>query len=155
MRKPATFLFFFGWVGSLPWCVDFLELQRQGFSLGCTGSLVGVCGLSCSAAGGILAPQPGIEPHPLHWKVDSFPLDHGGSPTTALFWFWAETLLSWRMRKRETAWAAESAPETLVKGTVNVLRAVLLLARRIPRRAKFMLSMVRDKFNGISVPRQL
>ena len=29
-------------------------------------------GLSCCAAYGILVSLPGIEPHPLHWKVDSF-----------------------------------------------------------------------------------
>ena len=34
----------------------------------------------CSAARGILVPQPGVEPGPLHCKVDSQPLDHQGSP---------------------------------------------------------------------------
>ena len=35
------------------------------------GSVVAVHGLSCPTACGILGPQPGIEPRPLHWKVDS------------------------------------------------------------------------------------
>ena len=33
-------------------------------------------------AGGILAPQLGIESAPLHWQAESQPLDHQGSPQT-------------------------------------------------------------------------
>ena len=38
---------------------------------GVQASIVVAHGLSCSAASGILVPQPGIEPHPLHCKMDS------------------------------------------------------------------------------------
>ena len=53
------------------------------FSLRRTSSVVGVCGLSCPAACGILVPDQGLKPHPLHWKADSLPLDHQGSPPAA------------------------------------------------------------------------
>ena len=48
----------------------------QGFlcgfsSCGSQASLVAACGLSCPVAGGILVHQLGIEPCPLHCKVDS------------------------------------------------------------------------------------
>ena len=36
-------------------------------------------GLSCSVACGIF-PDQGLNPCPLHWHVDSQPLDHQGSP---------------------------------------------------------------------------
>ena len=36
------------------------------------GTVVAARRLTCSAACGILVPPPGIEPCPLHWKVDSF-----------------------------------------------------------------------------------
>ena len=46
----------------------------------CTGSVVVVHGLSCSAACGIF-PDQGSNPCPLHWQADSQPLRHQGSPT--------------------------------------------------------------------------
>ena len=51
----------------------------RGFSraqaLGCVDSVVGARGLSCPAACGILLDQRS-NPCPLHWQVDSYPLDH-------------------------------------------------------------------------------
>ena len=56
-----------------------------------TGSVVGACrlqdmgllvvvpGLSCSTACGIFLDQ-GLNPCPLHWQVDFYPLHHQGSP---------------------------------------------------------------------------
>ena len=45
------------------------------------GSVVVARGLSGPTACGILVPRTGIEPtFPLHWKADSLPLDHQGSP---------------------------------------------------------------------------
>ena len=54
--------------------------RHAGFSscssgLWSTGSIVGVQGLSCPAADGIL-PGQGSNPPLLHWQVDSFPLSH-------------------------------------------------------------------------------
>ena len=37
-----------------------------------TGSVVAACQLSCPGACGILVPDQGLNPHPLHWKEDSF-----------------------------------------------------------------------------------
>ena len=34
----------------------------------------------CCEARGILAPNQGSNPHPLHWKVKPQPPDHQGSP---------------------------------------------------------------------------
>ena len=50
-----------------------LSLQRM-------DSLVVPHSLNCSQACGILVPRPGTEPTSLHCKVDSYPLDHQGSP---------------------------------------------------------------------------
>ena len=44
-----------------------------------TGSVIVVLGLSCSTARGIF-PDQGSNPSPLHWPLDSYPLDHQGSP---------------------------------------------------------------------------
>ena len=46
--------------------------------------LVVTCGLGCPMACGILVPWPGTLV-PLHWMVDSQPLDHQGSPQFCLF----------------------------------------------------------------------
>ena len=44
-------------------------------------SLVMACGVSsCHTACGILVLHQGSNLHPLHWKVESKPLDHQGSP---------------------------------------------------------------------------
>ena len=43
------------------------------------GSVVVVWGPSCSMACGIF-PEQGWNPCPLHWQVDSSPLDHQGNP---------------------------------------------------------------------------
>ena len=37
--------------------------------------------LSCPVAWGVLVPSQGSNPHPQHWKADSSPLDHQGSPS--------------------------------------------------------------------------
>ena len=44
-----------------------------------TSSVVVVHGLSCSSASGIITDQ-GLNPSPLHWQVDSYPLQYQGSP---------------------------------------------------------------------------
>ena len=59
------------------WCVGFslwglLLLQS-------TGSVVVAHGCGCSAACGIF-PDQGLNPCPLHWQADSWPLDHQGCP---------------------------------------------------------------------------
>ena len=40
-------------------------------------------GLSCPTASGVF-PDQGSNPCPLHWQVDSKPLDHQGSPDISL-----------------------------------------------------------------------
>ena len=49
-----------------------------------TGSAVVTQGLSCLSACGIFLDQ-GLNPCPLHWQVDSQPLDHKGLPICLLF----------------------------------------------------------------------
>ena len=46
--------------------------------------LVAVYRLNCPAACEILVPAQGSNLHPLHWKVDSQPLDHQWSPNLSL-----------------------------------------------------------------------
>ena len=48
------------------------------------GSVVVVSGLSCSTARGIF-PDHGQNLCPLHWQVDSLPLDHQRSPALCFF----------------------------------------------------------------------
>ena len=48
-----------------------------------TGSIVVVHGLNCFTACGIFLDQ-GLNPHLLHWQVDSLSLNHQGSPGTIL-----------------------------------------------------------------------
>ena len=50
------------------------------------GSVAVVCGLSCSAAGGIF-PNQGSNPGALHWQADSLPLSHQGSSQLLLSFF--------------------------------------------------------------------
>ena len=52
----------------------FIELGSISFVFWCFGP----------EARGILAFPPGVDPPALHWKVTSQPLDHQGSPMTAL-----------------------------------------------------------------------
>ena len=44
------------------------------------GSIAAAHGLSCPTACGIPVPRPGLNPRPPHWKADSQPLEHRGSP---------------------------------------------------------------------------
>ena len=44
-----------------------------------------MCGLSCLVAYWILVLDQGLNPRLLHWKVDSLPLDHQGSPLLCSF----------------------------------------------------------------------
>ena len=60
--RPHTYVF--GCAGSSLRAEDFLWSQ-------CAGSLVVARGLSCPTACGILVPQHGSNPRPLHWKADS------------------------------------------------------------------------------------
>ena len=48
------------------------------------GSVVEVLGFSCPWACGIFVPDQGLNLHPLHWKADSYPLGHQGSPLYSL-----------------------------------------------------------------------
>ena len=53
------------------------------WALGLMGSVVVVHGPSCTGAYGIF-PDQGLNYCPLHWKADSQPLDHQGSPLTSV-----------------------------------------------------------------------
>ena len=55
---------------------------RSGFQS--TGSVFVLQGFSCSIACGIF-PDQGLNPCPLHWQVDAYPLHHQGSPRQSLF----------------------------------------------------------------------
>ena len=47
------------------------------------GSVVAVHGFSCSVACGIF-PYQRLNPYPLHWQSDSYPLYYQGSPAPVL-----------------------------------------------------------------------
>ena len=49
-----------------------------------TGSAAVALGISCSLSCGIFLDQ-GLNPCPLHWREDSYPLDHQGSPVGVLY----------------------------------------------------------------------
>ena len=49
----------------------------------CSSSVVVARGLSCPVAYGIF-PDQGVNPCPLHWQVDSYSLNHQGSPRVTL-----------------------------------------------------------------------
>ena len=89
------FLFIYFW---LPWvfvtlCGLSLVVESRGYSLlrcmgfslwgllllQSTGSVVVAHGCGCSAACGIF-PDQGLNPCPLHWQADSYPLCYQGSP---------------------------------------------------------------------------
>ena len=79
MQRPYSF-FLVCTVSSL-WCGASIFS-----SCGTQASLVVVHQLNHSTACGILYPPPRMEPPcPLHWKTDSWPLDHQGNPGTLLF----------------------------------------------------------------------
>ena len=92
------YLFTYGYAGSLLLCMSLLQLRCIGFSLQwllllqstgtteprCSGSVVVAHWLSCSKARGIF-PGQRVNPRPLHWQRDSYPLGHQGSPT---LYFW-------------------------------------------------------------------
>ena len=62
---------------SLLWSID---CRRMSFSsVSSAGSVAVAQGLSCSMTCGIF-PEKGLNPCGLHWKVDSYPLYHQGSP---------------------------------------------------------------------------
>ena len=63
------------------WLMDSVVVAH---SLQSTGSVVVAHGLTCSAACGIF-PDQGLSLSPLHWKVDSYPLCHQGSPVSTFF----------------------------------------------------------------------
>ena len=62
------------------WLCWVLVAARGIFNAACDLSLVVVGRLSCPSAYGILVQDQGLNPHPLNWKVNSYPLDHQGSP---------------------------------------------------------------------------
>ena len=73
-------------VASLGWstgsrCAGFSSCSMH--ALECVGSIDVVHGLSCSTACGIFLDQ-GLNSCPLHWQVDSQPLDHQGRPLNVL-----------------------------------------------------------------------
>ena len=63
------------------WYADSIDAAHGLKSL---GSVVVTSGLSCSRACGIFQNQ-GSNPCPLHWQLDSYPLDHQGSPRIIYF----------------------------------------------------------------------
>ena len=85
----------FGCAGSWLLHAGLLRLQRAGAAL-CCGARASPCGgFSCCGAGALepglsrctcpvacgIFPDQGSNPCPLHWKADSLPLDHQGSPS--------------------------------------------------------------------------
>jgi len=60
----------------------------QASGVGHTGSTTVAHGLNCSTASGIFL---GLNPCPLHWQLDSYPLCHQQSP--AVFWFLTQHFL--------------------------------------------------------------
>ena len=75
-----------------------LLLQSTGSR--CAGSAVVAHGPSCSAACGIF-PDQGLNPCPLHWKADSQPLCHQGSPISLIFEVWKFTGYYLRFKMNE------------------------------------------------------
>ena len=71
------------------WTLCELQLLQHAGSVGeapglqSTGSIAMVQGLSCPAAFGVFLDQ-GTNPCLLHWRADSSPLSHQGSPKTSL-----------------------------------------------------------------------
>ena len=57
-------------------------------------SVVVAHGLRCSAACGIF-PDQGLNPCPLHWQVDSYPLRHQESPSSSSFFFFSISIGVW------------------------------------------------------------
>ena len=68
-------------------CVGSVICGKRALSLRCVSSVVVVRGLSCPVAcgKGSQFPDQGLNPCPLHWKADSLPLDHQGSPAFIIF----------------------------------------------------------------------
>ena len=94
--KNYLFHFWLCWV-FMPLHSLSLVVVRRGYSLlwdsvfllllflwttdsGPSSSVVVMNRLSCSVAGGIFLDQ-GLNPCPLHWQADFYPLHHQGSPT--------------------------------------------------------------------------
>ena len=65
------------------------------------GSVLLVLGLTCSAACGIF-PDQGSNPCSLLCQVDSYPLDHLGSPSIFIFYMWHSDIfmMSWRRKEQ-------------------------------------------------------
>ena len=66
---------------------SFIYLTASGLSCSLLGLRCGVwilhctaCGLVALCLGGSQCPDQGLNLHPLHWKADSWPLDHQWSP---------------------------------------------------------------------------
>ena len=76
-------------VGSLALVVSCGFQGAWALQLWCTSSVVVVCRLSCPAACGSQFPNQGSNLRPLHWKADSLPLDHQGSPQCQIFFITA------------------------------------------------------------------
>ena len=64
-------------------CVGFSCCGAQ--VLGHAGSVVEAHGLSCPSACGIF-PEQKLNLYPFHWKEDSQPLEHGGSPPVTFYY---------------------------------------------------------------------
>ena len=86
-----NYIFIYFWLpGSSLLQVDFLQLHEWGklwcasFSrLESVGSVIAAHGSSCPEVCGIF-PERGLNSCPLHWQVDSWPLDHQESPEPGL-----------------------------------------------------------------------
>ena len=70
-------------LGTLTWVVAAYGLRSCGCWLWSRGSAVAALRLCGSRACGIF-PDQGLNLCPLHWRVDSFPLSHQGSPQSSV-----------------------------------------------------------------------
>ena len=108
LRRGAWLFFSCGGRGLLSSCRAWAP-RRGGLSLRSTGpgvrpSAAAACGLrspgvhlSCSLACGIFL-DPGLNLCPLHWRADSYPLYHWGSPS---YNFWNFCFFWWKRESLE------------------------------------------------------
>ena len=80
-------------VGSVVCGTRALSLRRA-------SSVVVAHGLGCPAACGILVPRPRIKHASLHWKADSLPLDHQGSPRLNICPYFVRNIQSLLLKTR-------------------------------------------------------
>ena len=122
-RIVLVFLFVFGILalggGTQDLCCPLWDLLSQWVDSGWgtqaperTGSRSFHMWLSCSVTCGILVPQPGISPHPLHCKADSSPLDHQGIPFFIFVKVYFDSCVESGLRKGERGAGSKVMVET-------------------------------------------